>query len=71
MSSTAPVYRVATLAEWKIALSEGIYKGGDLDAKSGFIHLSTAPQCVETVRRYFAGVPDLILLEICAFLLFG
>merc|ERR1712137_68837 len=29
---------------------------------SGFLHLSTGAQAVETARRYFAGAEDLVLL---------
>jgi len=66
MSSTALTYRICSQEEWATALSEGSYKGGELDAKDGFIHLSTALQCVDTVRLYFAARPDLVLLEIPA-----
>ncbi len=58
------VYKLMTAGEWDAARAEGVYRGSAQDQRDGFIHLSTASQVAETARRYFSGVPDLILLAI-------
>ena len=58
------IYKLITAAEWEAAWAEGVYRGSELDQRDGFIHLSTAAQIAETARRYFSGVPDLVLLAI-------
>jgi uncharacterized protein (DUF952 family) len=61
------VLHLTTAAEWTAAQRAGSYtvstRGRSL-AEEGFIHCSQ-PHQVEGVRqRFFAGVPDLLLLEV-------
>ncbi len=58
------IYKLLTAAEWEAAWAEGVYRGSEQDQRDGFIHLSTAAQMAETARKYFSGVPDLVLLAI-------
>jgi uncharacterized protein (DUF952 family) len=58
------IYKLLTRAEWEAALAEGVYRGSAHDLRDGFIHFSTAAQLGGTARKYFAGVPDLILLAV-------
>ena len=58
------IYKLITAAEWEAAWAEGVYRGSEQDQRDGFIHLSTAAQIAETARKYFSGVPDLVLLAI-------
>ncbi|MBS1124241.1 MAG: hypothetical protein H6Q90_6469, partial [Deltaproteobacteria bacterium] len=41
----------------------GEYRAASLEAE-GFIHLSTAAQLPGTLRRFYRGVPDLVVLTI-------
>jgi uncharacterized protein (DUF952 family) len=48
-------YKVLTgeqLAEWR---SAGVFKGAPVDLADGYVHLSSADQLTETVRKHFAG----------------
>ncbi len=58
------IYKLITAAEWEAARAEGVYRGSEQDQRDGFIHMSTAAQIAETARKYFSGVPDLVLLAI-------
>ncbi len=58
------IYKVCDAAEWRAAMAAGAYGGAPVDRADGFIHFSTAQQLRETVRRYFAGTGDLMLVEV-------
>ncbi len=58
------VYKILTHAEWQAAQAAGVYRGSAHDLRDGFIHFSTAAQLGETARKYFRGVPDLVLLAV-------
>ena len=60
----ATIYKLLTRAEWEAALAEGVYRGSVHDERDGFIHFSTAAQLAGTARKYFAGVPGLVLLAV-------
>jgi uncharacterized protein (DUF952 family) len=60
----ATIYKLLTRGEWEAALAEGVYRGSAHDARDGFIHFSTAAQLAGTAWKYFAGVPDLVLLAV-------
>ncbi|HEY4122748.1 MAG TPA: DUF952 domain-containing protein [Byssovorax sp.] len=64
MENDAPrlVYKVCAAAEWARAIAEGMYRGSAVDARDGFIHLSTGAELAETLRRHFAGQRDLVLV---------
>ncbi len=58
------VYRLATADEWRITQETGVAPERDIDARDGYMHLSTRAQALETARLYFAGATDLLALEI-------
>jgi uncharacterized protein (DUF952 family) len=58
------VYKLMARREWEAALAEGVYRGSEHDRRDGFIHFSTAAQLSGTARKYFCGVPDLVVLEV-------
>jgi len=58
------IYKVCTAAEWRAAKALGRYEGAPVDLEDGFIHFSAPQQLRETVRRYFAEIGDLVLLEV-------
>jgi uncharacterized protein (DUF952 family) len=56
------IFKVVPRAEWDVA---GIdYCGSAHDQADGFLHFSTAAQLAETLRRYYAGRDDLLLLAV-------
>lgn len=58
------IYKILPRAEWEAARAAGRFEGSPVDHQDGFIHFSTGKQAQETARRYFAGVPDLVVLEV-------
>jgi len=66
MSEQSPefIYRLASAAEWRRARENGAVPKRDIDLKDGYFHLSTQEQALETARLHFAGVDDLVALEI-------
>ncbi len=60
----ATIYKLLTRGEWEAAQAAGVYRGSAHDARDGFIHFSTAAQLAGTARKYFAGVPGLVLLAV-------
>ena len=58
------IYHMCPKSNWDAAISNGIYHGGDLDQRDGFIHFSSADQVVETARRYLSGLEGLVLLKV-------
>jgi uncharacterized protein (DUF952 family) len=63
---SATIYKLLTRTEWDDAQEGGVYRGSEHDKRDGFIHFSTAAQLGETARKYFSGVPDLLLLAVNA-----
>ncbi|XP_057963580.1 uncharacterized protein LOC131154827 isoform X2 [Malania oleifera] len=51
------VYRISTAEEWEELQKSGSTYGGDLDKKSGFIHLSKLNQ--STLQTFFAS-PEMV-----------
>ena len=47
------VYRVLTLSEWETFKTTREFQGNLIDLSSGFIHLSTKGQIMETRKKYF------------------
>ena len=60
------VYKIVSAAQWRVAEECGSFTGSDVDARDGFIHLSTAPQVRQTAQRHFAGQHDLLLVAVDA-----
>jgi uncharacterized protein (DUF952 family) len=58
-----PIFHITTREQWVHARIAGAYQADSLITE-GFIHCSTAGQVEATARRHFAGVPDLLVLEI-------
>ncbi|GAQ82586.1 hypothetical protein KFL_001160200 [Klebsormidium nitens] len=60
------VYRISNVEEWKRAQEEGGLWGSQMDRDSGFVHLSSEEQVPATLKRFFVGREDIILLKIDA-----
>jgi uncharacterized protein (DUF952 family) len=57
---TEPVFKIVPRAEW--AEVTDAYEGSARDRADGFLHFSTRSQLPETLRRYYAGQDDLLLV---------
>ncbi|HEX2760248.1 MAG TPA: DUF952 domain-containing protein [Rhizomicrobium sp.] len=63
MATTADlIFKIVPRAEWEA--ESGDYHGSAHDRADGFLHFSTAPQLAETLRRYYAGQDDLMLVAV-------
>jgi uncharacterized protein (DUF952 family) len=60
------IYKIVDRTAWREAEAAGIFTGAPVDLRDGYIHLSTAKQVRETARRHFAGILDLLLVEVDA-----
>ena len=61
------IYHVTDAVRWARSQAAGVHtcSTGDLElADEGYIHCSTAEQWPGVVERYYAGVPDLLLLHV-------
>ena len=58
------IYKILPRAEWTAAEAAGRFEGSAVDHQDGYIHFSTAAQAGETAQRYFAGLTDLVVLEV-------
>lgn len=64
MGVTDLIFKIVARAEWEA--SSGDYHGSVHDRADGFLHFSTAAQLPETLRRYYAGQDDLVLIAVDA-----
>jgi len=60
ISMAVPIFKIVPRAEW--AEITDAYEGSAHDRADGFLHFSTRPQLPETLRRYYAGQDDLLLV---------
>lgn len=58
------IFKIVPRVEWEN--SSGDYHGSAHDRADGFLHFSTAAQLPETLRRYYAGQDDLVLVAVDA-----
>lgn len=65
------MYRLAFAGEWASVAELGEYTGAEIDAKDGFIHLSTKAQCQLTAQMYFKDADKLQAWTIDTSLLSG
>ena len=56
------IFKIVPRTEWEA--ESGDYHGSAHDKADGFLHFSTAPQLPETLRRYYAGQDDLMLVAV-------
>ena len=60
--SNDKVYKVVPEPMWMSSCEKGIFEGSLDDRRDGFIHLSSAPQLLGTLNKYFRGQSDLVLI---------
>jgi uncharacterized protein (DUF952 family) len=56
------IFKIVPRAEWEA--ESGDYHGSAHDRADGFLHFSTASQLPETLRLYYAGQNDLMLVAV-------
>ena len=58
------IYKITSKELWSISLKTGTLALTKLDIDDGFIHFSNFNQLKETLRLYFRGQKDLVLLAV-------
>ena len=58
------IFKIATPDDWAPAERAGRFDGSAHDKADGFIHFSTGPQLAETLRLYYAGQDDILLIAV-------
>lgn len=58
------VYKLLRAADWERLSAAGAWAGSPDDLRDGYVHLSAADQVAGTLARYFADVPELLLLAV-------
>jgi uncharacterized protein (DUF952 family) len=58
------IFKIVPRAEW--AEVTDAFEGSAHDRADGFLHFSTGPQLPETLRCYYAGQDDLLLVAVDA-----
>ena len=48
-------YKVLTSPEMAALERDGVFAGSEVDARDGFVHLSTCDQLTETVDKHYVG----------------
>jgi uncharacterized protein (DUF952 family) len=57
------IHHLTTRTEWEAARVAGSYESPSL-ADEEFIHFSNPPQVERTARKFYADVPDLVILTV-------
>jgi uncharacterized protein (DUF952 family) len=57
-------YKVLLPAEWAALQRDGRFAGAPVDLADGYIHMSTAAQLDETLRKHFAGIDELYIAAV-------
>jgi uncharacterized protein (DUF952 family) len=57
------IYHVTNNTDWAKAQEQGFHSAASLETE-GFIHCSRPEQVAGVLKRYFTGVPGLLLLNI-------
>lgn len=65
MTSAQTIYKVLSAEVWAGAGPDHV-PPMPVDLADGFMHFSTRAQLAETLRRYFAGLRDVVLLAVDA-----
>ena len=58
------IFKIVHADEWAEAERSGSYAGSAKDKADGFLHFSTASQLTETLKRYYSGATDLVLVAV-------
>lgn len=58
------IFKIVPANSWQEAGRTGFFAGSNVDARDGFIHLSTGAQVRSTAGRHFRGETDLLLVAV-------
>jgi uncharacterized protein (DUF952 family) len=58
------IYHLCSRAAWREAVAAGVYRGGPMDRRDGFIHFSDHDTLADSLDRHFDGTEDLLLLVV-------
>jgi uncharacterized protein (DUF952 family) len=58
------IYKIASRAAFDAALASGAFPHMPIDDSDGFLHFSTAAQLGDTLRLYFAGQRQVMLIAV-------
>jgi uncharacterized protein (DUF952 family) len=61
---TNSAFKILTADQWAQFQYEGVFHGAPIDLTDGYIHLSTADQVPETLKKHFAGQSGLVIAEV-------
>ena len=64
MRSPEFIYKIATRPVTEAARKAGTFTGRPIDIADGYLHFSTAAQLPQTLKLYFAGQGDIVLLAL-------
>ena len=56
------IFKIVPRGEWDAVGAD--YHGSAHDRADGFLHFSTAPQLAATLRLYYAGQDDMVLIAV-------
>jgi uncharacterized protein (DUF952 family) len=56
------IFKIVSREMWEAACEAGEFVGSSDDLRDGYIHFSSAGQVAATARKYYRGVPDLLLV---------
>jgi uncharacterized protein (DUF952 family) len=57
-------YKILLPGEWAALRRDGSFAGAPVDVADGYIHMSTAAQLEETLRKHFAGIEELYIAAV-------
>ncbi len=57
-------YKILTADQWEQFSTDSVFHGAPVDLADGYIHLSTALQLDETLKKHFAGQSALVILAV-------
>lgn len=58
------IYKILRQDEWQAFSATGEFSGAPVDLTDGYIHFSAADQVMETARKHFASVAELVLVAV-------
>lgn len=64
MTNPEFIYKIATAEAVAAARAAGAFPTMPIDAADGYIHFSTGTQLPDTLRLYFAGQENIVLLAV-------
>jgi uncharacterized protein (DUF952 family) len=57
-------FKILSISGWEIFQRDGVMTPEGVDISDGYVHLSTADQCGQTLSLWFRGRTDIVVLEI-------